>query len=107
MNPRIEELKEAVKNLPTHSGVYLMKNELDKILYVGKAKNLKNRVRTYFHESLDHRKTVALVRNIHHFDYILTKTEVEAFLLEASLIKKHRPKFNIRLKDDYSYPYMQ
>lgn len=107
MNPRIEDLREAVKSLPTQSGVYLMKNEVDKILYVGKAKNLKNRVRTYFYESLEHRKTIALVRNVHHFDYILTKTEVEAFLLEASLIKKHRPKYNIRLKDDKAYPYIQ
>lgn len=107
MNPRIEDLRESAKSLPTQSGVYLMKNETDKILYVGKAKNLKNRVRTYFHESLEHRKTVALVRSVHHFDYILTKTEVEAFLLEASLIKKHKPKYNIRLKDDKAYPYIQ
>ncbi len=107
MNSQWDFLKEAVKNLPTQSGVYLMKNEVDKILYVGKAKNLKNRVKTYFYESLDHRKTIALVRNVHHFDYILTETEVEAFLLEASLIKKHRPKYNIRLKDDKSYPYIQ
>lgn len=107
MNPKIDDLREAAKNLPTQSGVYLMKSEADKILYVGKAKNLKNRVRTYFHESLDHRKTMALVRNVNHFEYILTKTEVEAFLLEASLIKKHRPKYNIRLKDDKAYPYIQ
>jgi excinuclease ABC subunit C len=107
MNPKIEELRELVRNFPTQSGVYLMKSESDKILYVGKAKSLKNRVRTYFYDSLDHRKTIALVRNVNHVEYILTKTEVEAFLLEASLIKKHKPKYNIRLKDDKSYPYIQ
>jgi excinuclease ABC subunit C len=105
---RIEILKEKVKNLPTQSGVYLMKSEVDKIIYVGKAKNLKNRVRTYFNNLKDHSpKTRILLSHIHEFDYILTKTEVEAFLLEASLIKKHRPKYNIRLKDDKTYPYIK
>lgn len=84
-----------------------MKSDIDKILYVGKAKNLRNRVRSYFHESLDHPKTVLLVKQIHNVEYIITKTEVEAFLLEASLIKKHKPKYNIRLKDDKSYPYIK
>lgn len=98
---KLEELKEFVSNLPTQSGVYLMKNAAEKIIYVGKAKNLKNRVK-------DHSaKTRALIYNIHLIDYILTKTEVEAFLLEASLIKKHRPKYNIRLKDDKAYPYIR
>ena len=85
-----------------------MKSQADKIIYVGKAKNLRNRVKSYFQESKDHSaKTVALVRHIFEIEYLLTKTEVEAFLLEASLIKKHRPKYNIRLKDDKSYPYIQ
>ena len=84
-----------------------MLNQAQKIIYVGKAKNLRHRVRSYFHESVDHRKTLALVQNIHEIEYILTKSEVEAFLLEASLIKKHRPKYNIRLKDDKSYPYIR
>ena len=107
---KIEALKELVKEFPTQSGVYLMKAvgtdvNGDKIIYVGKAKNLRNRVRSYFLNSADHSaKTKALVHNIEKIDYILTKTEVEAFLLEASLIKKHRPKYNIRLKDDKSYP---
>lgn len=105
---KLEELKEFVSNLPTQSGVYLMKNAAEKIIYVGKAKNLKNRVKSYMQISKDHSaKTRALIYNIHLIDYILTKTEVEAFLLEASLIKKHRPKYNIRLKDDKAYPYIR
>lgn len=105
---KIESLKELVKEFPTQSGVYLMKSTVDKIIYVGKAKNLRNRVRSYLLNSADHSaKTKALVHNIDKIDYILTKTEVEAFLLEASLIKKHRPKYNIRLKDDKSYPYIK
>lgn len=105
---KIETLKELVREFPTQSGVYLMKSSVDKIIYVGKAKNLRNRVRSYFLKSLDHSaKTKALVHNIDKVDYILTKTEVEAFLLEASLIKKHRPKYNIRLKDDKAYPYIK
>ncbi|MBX2994823.1 MAG: excinuclease ABC subunit UvrC [Bdellovibrionaceae bacterium] len=105
---RFEQLRERVRGYPTQPGIYLMKSAADKIIYVGKAKNLKNRVRSYFSDSSDHSpKTRVLVRHIHEVDYILTKTEVEAFLLEASLIKKHRPKYNIRLKDDKSYPYIK
>ncbi len=103
-----DKLKELIKEFPTQSGVYLMKNNADKIIYVGKAKNVRNRVKSYFQDSKDHSpKTKALVLNICEIEYLLTKTEVEAFLLEASLIKKHRPKYNIRLKDDKSYPYIQ
>lgn len=101
-------LKEKVREFPTQSGVYLMKNGVDKIIYVGKAKNLRNRVKSYFTDSKDHsKKTKVLVKNIVEVEYILTKTEVEAFLLEASMIKKHRPKYNIRLKDDKAYPYIK
>ena len=108
MSEKFDSLKEKIKEYPTQSGVYLMKNQLDKIIYVGKAKNLRNRVKSYFTDSKDHSaKTKALVLNIFEIEYLLTKTEVEAFLLEASLIKKHRPKYNIRLKDDKSYPYIQ
>jgi len=108
MGQKFDELRELIKNYPTQSGVYLMKSNVDKIIYVGKAKNLKNRVRSYFTDSKDHSpKTRLLVQNIFSIEYILTKTEVEAFLLEASLIKKHRPKYNIRLRDDKSYPYIR
>ncbi|MFM6929694.1 MAG: excinuclease ABC subunit UvrC [Bdellovibrio sp.] len=107
-NSRFEEIKERVKEFPTQSGVYLMKGPGDKIIYIGKAKSLRNRVRSYFTDSKDHSpKTRLLVSNILEVEYILTKTEVEAFLLEASLIKKHRPKYNIRLRDDKAYPYIR
>jgi excinuclease ABC subunit C len=105
---KLELLKTRVKDFPTQAGVYLMKNQVDKIIYVGKAKNLRNRVRSYLTDSKDHSpKTKILVSHIIEIEYIITKTEVEAFLLEASLIKKHRPKYNIRLKDDKSYPYIK
>ncbi len=104
----IDELKHRISDFPDQSGVYLMKNATEKVIYVGKAKNLKQRVRSYFTDSKDHTpKTRLLVSHIVLIDYILTKTEVEAFLLEASLIKKYRPKYNIRLKDDKNYPYIR
>lgn len=103
-----DEIKEKIKEFPVSSGVYLMKNTAEKIIYIGKAKNIRNRVRSYFGEAKDiSPKTRLLVQNITDIDYILTKTEVEAFLLEASLIKKHRPKYNIRLRDDKAYPYIR
>ncbi|MCX7978051.1 MAG: excinuclease ABC subunit UvrC [Bdellovibrionaceae bacterium] len=105
---RFEFLKEKVTEFPPQPGVYLMKSEADKIIYIGKAKSLRNRVKSYFQSSKDlSPKTRLLVQNIYDIEYILTKTEVEAFLLEASLIKKHRPKYNIRLRDDKSYPYIR
>lgn len=105
---QLELVREKVKEFPQTPGVYLMKSAQEKIIYVGKAKNLRARVRSYFTDSKDHSgKTKLLVRNIHKVDYILTGTEVEAFLLEASLIKKHRPRYNIRLKDDKAYPYIR
>lgn len=104
----LEIVREKVKDFPQTPGVYLMKNAQEKIIYVGKAKNLRSRVRSYFTDSKDHSsKTRLLVRQIITIDYILTGTEVEAFLVEASLIKKHRPRYNIRLKDDKSYPYIR
>jgi excinuclease ABC subunit C len=107
-NTKHQKVEERLKELPAQPGVYLMKNAIDKIIYVGKAKSLKNRVRSYFQESKDHSpKTRILVGFITDIEYILTKTEVEAFLLEASLIKKYRPKYNIRLKDDKTYPYIK
>lgn len=108
MSQKFEQLKEKIKDFPLNPGVYLMKDIREKVIYVGKAKSLKNRVRSYFTESKDlSPKTRILVSQIVNIEYILTKTEVEAFLLEASLIKKNRPKYNIRLKDDKSYPYIR
>lgn len=105
---KFDEIRDKVREFPTQSGVYLMKGPGDKIIYIGKAKILRNRVRSYFTDSKDHSpKTRLLVSNILDVEYILTKTEVEAFLLEASLIKKHRPKYNIRLRDDKAYPYIR
>ena len=104
---RIDNLKAKVADFPLTPGVYLMKNAQEKIIYVGKAKKLRNRVRSYLGKSIDSRKTQRLVHHIHSIDYILTETEAEAFLLEASLIKKHRPRYNIRLKDDKAYPYIK
>jgi len=107
ISKKIEKLKIRVKEFPETPGVYLMKNDQEKIIYVGKAKKLRARVRSYLTASKDKSvKTLYLVNQIRHIDYILTNTEVEAFLLEASLIKKHKPKYNIRLKDDKAYPYI-
>ncbi len=104
----LEDLKTRVSAFPTSPGVYLMKNDKDKVVYVGKAKSLKARVRTYLGSLNDQSiKTKYLMSHVVAIDYMLTKTEVEAFLLEASLIKKHRPRYNIRLKDDKAYPYIR
>ncbi len=108
MSTERDDLKLKVAQFPTDPGVYLMKNARDKVVYVGKAKNLRARVRTYFGAGGDHSiKTKYLMLQVAAVEYILTKTEVEAFLLEASLIKKHRPRYNIRLKDDKAYPYIR
>ena len=84
-----------------------MKDETGMIIYVGKAKSLRSRVRSYFRKNDQTYKTRMLVKYIDDFDYIITDTEVEAYILEANLIKKHQPKFNIRLKDDKTYPYIK
>lgn len=103
-----DEVREKIKEFPLTSGVYIMKNTGEKIIYIGKAKNIRHRVRSYFGEGKDMApKTRLLVQHICDIEYILTNTEVEAFLLEASLIKKHRPKYNIRLRDDKAYPYIR
>lgn len=107
MNPAIDGLKLKVAEFPTQPGVYLMKNARDKVVYVGKAKSLRARVRSYFNGGDVSIKTRYLMMNVAEIEYILTKTEVEAFLLEASLIKKFRPRYNIRLKDDKAYPYIR
>ncbi len=101
------DIKEELKKLPQLPGVYLMKDEFQNIIYVGKAKNLKNRVPTYFLKSAQHtNKTIELVSNIRSFEYIIVGSEVEALIVEANLIKKYQPKYNIALKHS-SYPYIQ
>ena len=103
-----EELLERVKSeLPDSPGVYIMKNADDEVVYVGKAKALKRRVKSYFDATPKTQKTYALVSNIDHFDYILTNTELDAFSLENNLIKKYQPKYNILLKDDKTFPYLK
>lgn len=96
------------KNIPDNPGVYLMKNEKGKIIYVGKAKNLRNRVSSYFKNVNSHNaKTLELVKNIRDIEFFICKTEVEALILENNLIKKNKPKYNILLKDEKTYPYIK
>ena len=102
------DLTENLKNLPAEPGVYLHKDKYGEVIYVGKATSLKNRVRQYFHlpAGLD-AKTQVLVKHIAEFEYIVTNTEAEALILENTLIKKHRPRFNVMLLDDKTYPYLK
>ncbi len=101
-------IQQELKKIPEKPGVYLMKNDLDQVIYVGKAKILKNRVKQYFQSSSNHTtKTVALVTNIKSFEYIVTDSELEALILECNLIKKIMPKYNILLKDSKTYPYIK
>jgi excinuclease ABC subunit C len=102
------DFKAQLKILPDKPGVYLMKNNLGEIIYVGKAKVLKNRVRQYFQNSKNHSEKVkAMVKNISEFEYIVTDSEMEALILECNLIKKYSPKYNISLKDDKFYPFIK
>ena len=102
------DIRENLKRLPGKPGVYLHKDRFGEVIYVGKAASLKSRVRQYFAppESLD-AKTYALVKNIAEFEYIVTDTEAEALILENILIKKHRPRFNVMLLDDKTFPYLK
>ncbi len=104
MNPVLES---KLQNLPDKSGVYQFKNEKEKVIYVGKAINLKNRVRSYFHNSVDSPKTLALVSKISDLEIIVTDNEVEALVLENNLIKEYKPRYNVNLKDDKSYPFIR
>ncbi len=102
------DFEEELKNLPDDPGVYIMHDKDGKIIYVGKAKVLKNRVRQYFQNSANHTpKVKAMVANAAWFEYIVTDSETEALALECNLIKRHRPKYNILLKDDKHYPYLK
>jgi len=102
------DFEHQLKILPDKPGVYLMKNSLGEVIYVGKAKILKNRVRQYFQSSKNHSEKVkAMVKNIAEFEYIITDSEMEALILECNLIKKYRPRYNILLKDDKHYPFIK
>ena len=100
-----DELKEKALSLPYAPGVYIMRSRDDTVIYVGKAKRLKDRVSQYFQDTASHTpKTRLMVSHIHHFDVIVAASEFEALVLECSLIKQHLPKYNILLKDDKGYP---
>lgn len=107
--PRVEkmqELLEKAKTLPQEAGCYLMKDKGGRVIYVGKAKKLRSRVTSYFDNSAKSVKTAFLVQQIHDLDFMITHSDVESYVLENNLIKKHTPKYNIRLKDDKSYPWV-
>lgn len=108
MNERLPYLRDKANHLPLEPGVYLMKNAEETIIYVGKAKALKNRVTSYFRSNSQHNaKTIKLVEHIYDFEFIVTQTELDALVLECSLIKLHQPKYNILLKDDKGYNYIK
>lgn len=106
MSSKSTEIELKLKLLPQKPGVYLYLDRTGKIIYVGKAKNLKKRVSSYFKKTLDSGKTSALVRKIGDIQYIVVETEIDALLLENNLIKEHQPKYNIQLKDDKTYPWI-
>ncbi len=102
-----DRLESRLKEIPPEPGVYFMRDADDRILYIGKAKKLRSRVRSYFRESTNHSSRIALmVRQVCEIEFIVTDTEAEALALEANLIKKHQPHFNVLLKDDKQYPYL-
>lgn len=103
----MNEIQEKLKLLPDKPGVYIMLDKDKNVIYVGKARVLKNRVRQYFHATLKTEKVAAMVANISDFYYIITKSEIDALSLENNLIKKYKPKYNILLKDDKTYPYIK
>lgn len=108
MNPRLPYLREKTSKLTLSPGVYIMRNKENAIIYIGKAKNLRNRVTSYFRENPDHTpKVAAMVSHVFDYDFIVTDSEYEALVLECSLIKQHKPRYNIMLKDDKGYHYIR
>ena len=108
MSEKIKELRKKAMALPLSPGVYIMKNKSREIIYIGKAKALKNRVSQYFGSQNTHSDKVRrMVENVYDFEYIITDSEFEALILECSLIKQHTPKYNILLKDDKGYSYVK
>jgi excinuclease ABC subunit C len=102
-----ERVQEILDTLPAKAGVYIMKDGRGAVIYVGKAINLRSRVRSYFQNSVDHPKTIRLAASVEDIDFIITGSELEALILEMNLIKRYRPKYNVRLKDDKRYPYIK
>ncbi|HDN80231.1 MAG TPA: excinuclease ABC subunit C, partial [Chloroflexi bacterium] len=101
-------IREQLKTIPAKTGVYLFKDAQGRVIYVGKAVNLRSRVRSYFQPSSQTSPKVRqIARKTAEIDFIVTETELEALVLECNLIKKHRPRFNVRLKDDKQYPYIK
>ena len=108
MNPKLEELRKKAMALPLLPGVYIMHDKSGEIIYIGKAKALRNRVSQYFGSQNNHAEKVRrMVENVYRFEYIITDSEFEALILECSLIKQHTPKYNILLKDDKGYSYIR
>src|ERR671934_1782266 len=105
--PVASSIQEKLTHLPDRPGVYVYRDEAGKVLYVGKAVNLRNRVRSYFQEGGGHTRRIALmVPRVQDIETIVTDSEIEALILESNLIKKHRPHYNVRLRDDKQYPYI-
>ena len=101
------QIEEELKKLPGKPGVYIMRNKENEIIYVGKEVSLKNRVRSYFRKTNKTDRIKKMVSLIDHFEYIVVDNEAEALILECNLIKENRPKFNVLLKDDKTYPYIK
>ena len=108
MIARTPQIELKLKNLPTSPGVYIFRSVSDKIIYIGKAKNLRNRVRTYFQASgrFDP-KTERMLSRAVDFDLMVTESEIEALILEANLVREHKPRYNVALKDDKHFPYIK
>lgn len=104
---KTDDLEEFLNELPQKPGIYIMKDKKGEIIYIGKSKSLRNRVKSYFQINVDRPKTAVLMSHFDSLEYIITNSEKEALILEANLIKKHRPRYNIRLKDDKRYPYVK
>ena len=103
----IAKIKKIISNIPFEPGIYMMKDENGKIIYVGKAISLRKRVRQYFQKNNKSARIAKMVTLVDDISYIVTKNEVEALVLECNYIKENRPKFNVMLKDDKSYPYIE
>lgn len=104
---KTDELLDKAQSMPQEAGCYLMKDKNGRVIYVGKAKKLRSRVTSYFNNSAKGLKTEYMVSHVQNFDFIITRSDAESFVLENNLIKEHSPKYNIRLRDDKSYPYVQ